>query len=892
MASFTDVLPQFAPYVSQIPNELMLKVGMDKQQKYEQGIQRIQSNIDNVAGLDIANPVQQKYLESKLNQLGNDLKWVGAGDFSDFQLVNSVNGMTNQIVKDKTVVNAVSSTARVRKEQSNLEAAKKAGKSSVQNEDYLNYQISGYLNNEDVNASFSGKYINYIDIDKKLREVADKIHEVDNSIENPYKRDNAGNTLYFDSKGNASTDPSKGVARIDDAILSIKVKGKPAEKILSNFYDSLNENDKQQLHIDSWHHYRGATADTFKEDITKNYKNQKQILSDKIIQLNLELTTNPKLSTAEKNKIEADIHDTNNMLSNGSLEKSLTKQIEEIDSNPDIEEYKYKIYTQKTLTNLAKDVSWQSYEQEYKSNPYAQMDMEKRRLQAEYDKMRQSESHFQQNLSWDKTKFRIDQQQKAAAALGTLPPVTDAAIPTNVDTPDLDKLNQEILTLAGERTKGGAILQVGDIDRLTNKYVNSVTNPSLNTNQKKVTYLDYLAREYAKDPNKLISALRNPNLAEYLEQRRALEIKIGQKQALALATKKASSGYDEKQKTILNQEPGVNFTNGKPMYSANEIFNFSETAEKFYKTTAGGVSPTTGVSTSKTKLDVNSLLSAFKGRKEEALAQAYAKHYLGQSLTPTEQILFKKTQDIKIKYDSKIKKLNQEKLKFESDYLAAKMPERQMQVGTLDYENNKADQTAINSAIGNKLREFNTLGQVDVQKWGDFNTSTLETIRKNPKALYTIEKRYDGTANLIATDGKNTQTIPLTSGELKVMFPRIAQSNPWNDIKYDVLASPNYTTNLKGGNDSSTATNAKLSGYDVAHLANTAIAPLVRFDVEGSANNSGKDNDRFILRMYVNNNGQWITDYATSKFVSLADVQEQANSITPATVANFLKTHK
>ena len=62
MASYTDKIPTFNPYVAQQPVDAMLKVGMYKQQKYEEGVKRIQNSIDNVSGLDIANPVQQKYL--------------------------------------------------------------------------------------------------------------------------------------------------------------------------------------------------------------------------------------------------------------------------------------------------------------------------------------------------------------------------------------------------------------------------------------------------------------------------------------------------------------------------------------------------------------------------------------------------------------------------------------------------------------------------------------------------------------------------------------------------------------------------------------------------------------------------------------------------------------
>ena len=45
MASFTDNIPQFNPYVQQLPVEAMVSVGMEKQRRYDEGLQKIQSNI-------------------------------------------------------------------------------------------------------------------------------------------------------------------------------------------------------------------------------------------------------------------------------------------------------------------------------------------------------------------------------------------------------------------------------------------------------------------------------------------------------------------------------------------------------------------------------------------------------------------------------------------------------------------------------------------------------------------------------------------------------------------------------------------------------------------------------------------------------------------------------
>jgi len=87
MASYLDNIPTFNEYVEQRPQDEMLKVGLFKQQAYNEGVQKIQNSIDNIIGLDIIQPEQRKYLESKLNALGGQLNSVAASDFSNFQLV-------------------------------------------------------------------------------------------------------------------------------------------------------------------------------------------------------------------------------------------------------------------------------------------------------------------------------------------------------------------------------------------------------------------------------------------------------------------------------------------------------------------------------------------------------------------------------------------------------------------------------------------------------------------------------------------------------------------------------------------------------------------------------------------------------------------------------------
>ena len=149
MASYKDIIPTFNPYIQQEPVEAMMKVGVYKQQRYDEGVQKIQESIDNIAGLDVVRDVDKQYLQSKLNQLGGQLSMVAGGDFSNFQLVNSVNGMTNQIAKDPNVLNAVASASRYRKAIEDKQKIVQDGKGSASNDWLFNNEANEWLNSDD-----------------------------------------------------------------------------------------------------------------------------------------------------------------------------------------------------------------------------------------------------------------------------------------------------------------------------------------------------------------------------------------------------------------------------------------------------------------------------------------------------------------------------------------------------------------------------------------------------------------------------------------------------------------------------------------------------------------------------------------------------------------------
>mgnify|MGYP003126822788 FL=1 len=255
MASYLDNIPTFNEYVEQRPQDEMLKVGLYKQQRYEEGVQKIQNSIDNIAGLDVIQPAQREYLQSQLNALGGQLSNFAASDFSNFQLVNSVNGMTNQLVKDPIILNAVSSSSQYRKQIENMEKIDADGKGSESNKLIFNEQVANWLNG-DVNASFSAVYKPYFDYQDQALDVVKALVQADNPqiTDVAFQRDKNGR-----------------IVGILDAITRTRVEGISADRIQAALMTGLQPEAFQQMSNDGRFKYSNVDDQVFADDLNNSY---------------------------------------------------------------------------------------------------------------------------------------------------------------------------------------------------------------------------------------------------------------------------------------------------------------------------------------------------------------------------------------------------------------------------------------------------------------------------------------------------------------------------------------------------------------------------------------------------------------------------------------------
>lgn len=260
MASFTDSISQFNPYIQQLPVEEMAKVGMYKQAQYDQGVQKVQSYIDNVAGLDVMHDADKLYLQSKLGELGNRLKTVAAGDFSNQQLVSSVGGMASSLIKDQNIQNAVSSTAMYKKGVSEIEEARKKGAAPSSHVWDFTQKAEEWLGSDKAGQKFTGRFTPYSgDPQKKALEAIKALHPQLQDLEIPFVIENG-----------------KITDRLAEVMQTKKITSVTPEMIHDAVAAVLNEDDYNHLAIEGKYRFKDVTPEKLSELAIKDYTGQKE----------------------------------------------------------------------------------------------------------------------------------------------------------------------------------------------------------------------------------------------------------------------------------------------------------------------------------------------------------------------------------------------------------------------------------------------------------------------------------------------------------------------------------------------------------------------------------------------------------------------------------------
>lgn len=859
MASFSDKISQFNPYIQELPVEAMAQVGMAKQAQYNQGVQKVQNYIDRVAGLEIVKPQHKQYLESKMNELGSRLKTVAAGDFSNQQLVNSVGGMTGQIIKDPIVQTAVYSTSVIKKGYSEIEAARKAGKSGKDNEDFYESNVNNWMTNPDLKNPFQGRFTPYTDVDKKLRGLAEELKKnpSSTSVDQPFIRNDEGETLYFktitDPKTKkqvtiSSTDVSQGGEKqLDLDMLKIKVKGTPAQQIYDTFTDNLTSNDVEQLKITSWAKFRGADTKTFQDSILDTYKLKKDMLNEQITNLAVELQ-NPKLTSAQKSGGNAILKNLTDMYNDGGLDKKMNEELSTLNkkiNEQGVDTVKYDVYVDNHFSRLAKELSFKTYEEERLANPASQALLAKQKFQLNQLEFQDASKYRALNYNLSKERHAWDKLVRSQElAPSNLLDVTEGAIGTGKAIPTVGSERKDLVDVLSQKS---------ELDSKWAKYI----FPDLKKATQYSTALGGLLNDYKKNPQMNLTA----NQRAYIREAEALDNTAQSKiNAISYAEKKGIDKAINKTAAALGTEDviidGKKFTSKEIADVAVRMAEYKKEGVPGYSAAAlreYGVPGGPGIPTTFDVRGATDFFSNYEGGKYYSIVAPLLKRQTGTALTANETAalnIFNKASDI---VKSEVGNIP----KYESEALVGISPSTVSQKATLTPDLVKGDELAIDKFLTKAIGRYNALGQKP--NWNADNIAKLWNTRKSgaeggAKVGWELEKFRDGTAQIIVSQGTTVEIIPVLSEDLSNYFPQATQVSPFNQIRDLIYTSPTKTTNLAGATDDNptNAVNARYSGYDLPQLEKAKDAPLFRYDIIGSPNNTGRsETDQFLFVGYV-----------------------------------------
>lgn len=563
MASYKDIIPTFNPYIQQEPVEAMMKVGVYKQERYDEGIKKIQESIDNIAGLDVVRDVDKQYLQSKLNQLGGKLSTVAGGDFSNFQLVNSVNGMTNQIVKDPKVLSAVGSAARYRKALEAKEKIIQDGKGSDSNTFMFNRDADKWLNSTDINSEYNGMYRPYTDYNEKAREIVKALGSKE-----------TGYDVAFNEKG-----------QLVDAITRVRIKGISSERIRTALKQGLSPDEYRQIQTDGVYKYSNTSPEQYVNDINSSYENTFNKYVTEIDRLST--LQNSASSPGEKQKLQKQIDDINN------ASESLKSEYESVSKGfegGNVEGSQAQLYTMNWIEDTSNAYATESQIRSYHTNPMADMRLKRDKAKAEARSRaaRLKETKRGNDIEQAKLNFMKD-------PYGPVPLPTDEASTSS---------SEIIARVETNRSKTENSLAQKQ-DNFVNKYKVDGAPMSQET-------FDQLVDKYKRKPNS-VSWDQRIALDDYIKTDRDLAV---QDNIIEQANGEADFIYDTQLNDRLKTVMGVDNING---YSpAEAVLKFREFTKRYLISgSPGATSPTTGVTSGGTasRLDNDRALADFQSNK-------------------------------------------------------------------------------------------------------------------------------------------------------------------------------------------------------------------------------------------------------------------------------------
>lgn len=381
MASFVQTAPiQFAPYTPQYNTQLYAQIGMNRQAAYDTNVQKIQSYVDSVAGINVSRDVDKQYLQGKLGELQNNLNTLQNGDFSKNEVLNTAAGYVKYIANDKNILNAAISTANIQKDYEAMRKAQEEGKSARANDDLVQDRISGYMNSTELGATYQAQgYTPYYNIGEAFSK---------------YYKDKQGNIQIEETPMGLNEDGTPNWRAY--TLVNGKREYLTAAEVSRDFQSFLatDQQAAQQLEIDARYYAKNTSNEASLSLLNETYNRSLQTI-DKEIESTEVLLNNSTGSerTKYEDKLEALRASRNSSVANHQ------ESVRLFEENP--EAFKRSAYMQSVMAGVGNRYAYESVETTLKKNPIAEMELQRQKFQAD-----ENERAFRRDL--DTNKYNLD----------------------------------------------------------------------------------------------------------------------------------------------------------------------------------------------------------------------------------------------------------------------------------------------------------------------------------------------------------------------------------------------------------------------------------------------------------------------------------------------------
>lgn len=233
------------------------RYGQLKQNLYNEGVNRVQSKIEELGGLDIFRNVDRQYFKQELDKVMRKVEENANLDFSNPDVVRGIMNISRPLENDPIIRNALVSTQELRRRQSQLANIrnKKPEFYSPQNEWFFMKDAYEWVNSDDISQSLSPReYTPYKDLSKKLGDILPK--------------------LKADVTSKISQDPNiKGILNVTE------IEELTKSRIAEALNGILDQSDMQQLNIDAAFSLENIPdlRGVYQEDTLGNIKMLKQL---------------------------------------------------------------------------------------------------------------------------------------------------------------------------------------------------------------------------------------------------------------------------------------------------------------------------------------------------------------------------------------------------------------------------------------------------------------------------------------------------------------------------------------------------------------------------------------------------------------------------------------